>query len=227
MFNDNINESLIYAKAHKNEFVKNLIMNKSISEHKLAIFMAGSPGAGKSEVATSLIELIDHNLVRIDADEFRIAFPGYKGDNSSDFQKGSSWLVDHSFTFLLKQGYSFILDGTFAISKASKNIERAIGRDYDVTIYYVYQDPIIAWQFTKAREDKEGRVVPKERFINAYFKSRENIKEVKEMFGDKVELNIVMKDYQNNITEIHFDTDNVGLLLPDIYTIEELEEKLN
>ncbi|MFT8392339.1 MAG: zeta toxin family protein [Sporolactobacillus sp.] len=62
----------------------------------------------------------------------------------------------------------------------------------DVTLYYVYQDPIIAWQFTKAREDKEGRVVPKERFINAYFKSRENIKEVKETFGDKVELNIVM-----------------------------------
>lgn len=36
-----------------------------------------------------------------------------------------------------------------------------------------------------------------------------------------------MKDYQNNITETHFDTDNVDLLLPEIYTIEELEEKLN
>lgn len=220
------NDSLIYAKNHKNELVADLIKDKTNSENKIAIFMAGSPGAGKSEIATSLIECVDSNLVRIDADKFRVAFPEYNGSNSVDFQKGSSWLVDHAFTFLLRKGYSFILDATFAISKSVQNIKRAIGRNYGVTIYYVYQDPIVSWKFIKAREKKEGRVVPKERFINAYFESRKNIKKVKEMFGSKIELNIIIKNYESNISEILFDVDNVNLALLNNYTVEQLEKKL-
>ena len=171
--------SLLYAKAHKQNFVKRIVADKIMVPDKVAIFMAGSPGAGKTEVATALAELSD-NLCIIDADEFRSQFPDYNGLNSSDFQKGASWLVDHAFTHLLKEGYSFILDGAFAIGKSTQNIQRAIKRNYEVSLYYVYQDPFIAWQFTKEREKAEGRFVPKERFINAYFKSRENIAKVKE-----------------------------------------------
>lgn len=218
--------SLLYTKAHKQYFVKRVVADKIMVPDKVAIFMAGSPGAGKTEVATALAELSD-NLCIIDADEFRSQFPDYNGLNSSDFQKGASWLVDHAFTHLLKEGYSFILDGAFAIGKSTQNIQRAIKRNYEVSLYYVYQDPFIAWQFTKEREKAEGRFVPKERFINAYFKSRENIAKVKEIFGDAVELIVIFKDYENKISEVLEDVENIDLILPKQYTVEELEENLD
>jgi len=68
--------SLLYAKAHKQNFVKRVVADKVMVPDKVAIFMAGSPGAGTTEVATALAELSD-NLCIIDADEFRSQFPDY------------------------------------------------------------------------------------------------------------------------------------------------------
>ena len=62
----------------------------------------------------------------IDADKFRVLFPGYVGNNSDEFQRGSSLLVDATLDLVLKKGYSFILDATFATSKVKQNIERAL-----------------------------------------------------------------------------------------------------
>jgi predicted ABC-type ATPase len=219
-------QSLQYAKDHRREFVNQVVNNISIDDNKVAMFMAGSPGSGKTEVATSLTELYA-NLAVIDADAFRSQFPGYNGTNSSEFQHGASWLVDHVFTYLLHHDYSFLLDGTFAIGRAAQNIDRALKHGYEVTIYYVYQDPYVAWDFTQVREKNEGRFVPKERFINAYFKSRDNVVAVKQQFGDKVELNIVFKDYQNQIKDVVTDVDNVELVLPARYTKEKLEAELH
>ena len=81
--------ALEYAKANKDFFIERLVNGISKQELKTAIFMAGSPGAGKSEVAQALGEIYD-NLVIIDADEFRKQFPDYNGKNSSKFQKASS-----------------------------------------------------------------------------------------------------------------------------------------
>ena len=52
--------SLLYAKAHKQNFVKRIVADKIMVPDKVAIFMAGSPGAGKTEVATALAELSDN-----------------------------------------------------------------------------------------------------------------------------------------------------------------------
>lgn len=218
--------SLEYAKTNKKDFLERVIANNEIVSDKLAVLMAGSPGAGKTEVATALADLTE-NICIIDADLFRVQFPDYNGSNSSSFQKGASWLVDHVFTFLLKKGYSFILDGTFAINRATQNVERALKRDYSVIVYYVYQDPYIAWDFTKKREQVEGRHVPKERFINAYFKSKENVAKIKEHFGESIEIIVIIKDYQNKISDILENIDNLDLVLPKQHSREELEENLN
>lgn len=193
--------SLAYAKEHKRELLNQLVADKDVRPIKDAIFMAGSPGAGMTEVAEALSMVIS-NLVVIDADDFRSKFPDYNGQNSSQFQRGASLLVDYTFTEVMKKSHSFILDGTFAIGKAKQNVERALNRGYQVVIYYVHQDPLIAWEFTKEREIKQGRHVPKETFINAYFQSRENIRKLKSQLGNMITLNIVQKDYQNNISDI-------------------------
>lgn len=218
--------SLTYAKAHKKELIQQILANKPLQADKTAVFMAGSPGAGKTESAQTLVALYP-NLVAIDADHFRALFPGYNGSYSDQFQKGSSLLVDAALDAVLKQGHSFILDGTFATSKVIQNIQRSLKRNYDVWIYYIYQDPDVAWQFTQEREAKEGRYVPKERFINAYFASRKNLLKVKETFGDAVTINILLKNMQNQLTDVLTDIDNIELALPVTHTKEELEAKLS
>ncbi|MGF2942951.1 zeta toxin family protein [Enterococcus xiangfangensis] len=216
---------LEFAKKNKDKFISAIIKGKSPETAKDAVFMAGSPGAGKSEVATGLAENYDNHVI-IDADYFRTQFPDYNGKNSSLFQKASSWLVEQSLKYVLEHEFSFILDATFAILSAEKNIARALKNHFRVTIFYVYQDPKIAWKFTKEREIAEGRHVPKKAFVNAFFKSRENIMKVKGKYPE-VLLHIIIKDYQNNISEVHYAADNINLMLPLQYREEDLEVSLH
>ena len=218
--------SLQYAKENKKVLISSITDGKEKEEEKTAIFMAGSPGAGKTEAAQTLTAL-NSNLCVIDADKFRELFPGYVGNNSDEFQRGSALLVDAALDLVLKKGYSFILDGTFATFKVNQNIERALKKNYNVLVYYVYQDPFIAWDFTKKREEVEGRFVPKERFINAFFQSRKNLMRVKKQFQEKITINILVKDFQNTISDFLMDIDNVELALPISYTKERLEEELH
>ncbi|MDR1605674.1 MAG: zeta toxin family protein [Streptococcaceae bacterium] len=217
--------ALEYAKAHKDEFLSELVKNKKIAKNKVALFMAGSPGAGKTEVAVSLAEMYSDYVV-IDADAFRAEFPEYDGSNSALFQKASSWLVEQAFKFVISEGFSFILDATFALESSNSNIRRAVKNAYQPTIFYVYQNPYVAWKFTKEREKVEGRAVPQPTFINAYLKSRENIVRAKATFSE-VQLNVVIKDFDNNISNVQYDADNIELIIPEMYSKQELEEKLN
>lgn len=220
-----MDSNLEYAQNRLEEFISELIHDSVPTKEPDAVFMAGSPGAGKTEVALGLSENYDNHIL-IDADAFRIQFPGYDGSNSSQFQKASAWLVDQSFKFVVDKGYSFILDATFAVLSAEKNIIRTLKNGYRVTLFYVYQEPQVAWNFTKERELVEGRVVPKDTFINAFFQARKNIEKVKERHPE-VTLHIIIKDYQNNISEVHFDADNIQLVLPQKYTKLQLEDLLN
>ena len=215
-----------YAKKNRQVFLKKTLGNIKSQDNRAAIFMAGTPGAGKTEVATSLAELYE-DIVRIDADDFRSQFPEYSGSNSDEFQKGASWLVEFTFTKVIERKLPFILDGTFAFSRALKNVERAIHHGFKPTIYFVYQEPLIAWDFTKAREKTEGRYMPKSAFIDAYFKSRANIALVKQQLGNAIDLHIVMKDYKNHIVEVLSDADDIEIVLQKKYTKSELEEILN
>ncbi|MEY8537856.1 zeta toxin family protein [Lactococcus muris] len=216
---------LDYAKTHKNQLISDIVANKKRLEDKTAVFMAGSPGAGKSEVAASVASIYPDYVV-IDADYFRSKFPSYNGKNSSEFQKAASWLVEQAFKYMIEHGYSFILDATFALRSSNNNIKRALKNNFKTLIFYVYQEPLIAWDFTKKREEVEGRVVPKSTFVHAFFKARENIIKAKAKYPD-IELNIVLKDFNNDVADVHFDAENVELILTQNYTHEELEEKLN
>lgn len=218
--------SLIYAKQNKKRLITSVIDGKQVETDKTAIFMAGSPGSGKTETAQTLT-MLNSNLCVIDADQFRKEFPGYLGNNSYRFQRGYALLVDAALDLVLKKGYSFILDGTFATKKADQNIARCLKKNYDVLIYYIYQDPFIAWNYTKQREKIEGRFVPKEHFINAFFQSRYNLIKMKELYKENVTVNIFIKDFQNRHSHTLMAVDNVSFALPLTYTKEELEEKLN
>ncbi|VDG24296.1 zeta toxin family protein [Lactiplantibacillus mudanjiangensis] len=220
-----MDSSIQYAKENKKEFLARVIDGNKQESKKTAIFMAGAPGSGKTEVVDASRQLL-LNLCDIDADLFRSDFPGYTGQNSSDFQKGAAYLVDYTFSWLVAHRYSLILDGTFSIAKSITNVQRAVDHGYIVMIYYVYQDPIIAWNYTRARERKEGRVVPADAFIKSYYTARKNVIQVKEQFKGQVKLDVFIKDFYNNVAEYLNDVENLSLVVPALYDRKELENKI-
>src|SRR3989344_3195494 len=171
--------------------------------HPVSLFMAGSPGAGKTEVSKGLIKKFNDIPVRIDADEIRGFCPGYTGTNAHLFQKAANKGVNVLYDYALHNDINCIMDGTFAYAGAAENIERSLQRKRRVEIWFVYQDPVRAWEFTKAREAQESRRVLRETFIRAFFESRDNARAVKERFGPSVELNILIKDYEKNDEDLY------------------------
>ena len=95
-----------------------------------------------------------------------------------------------------------------------------------VGIFYVYQDPLIAWEFTKIRERKEGRSVPKKAFIEAYFNAKNNVNKIKAEFGKKVTVELIIKDYKNGVEKVVFSIDKVDSFLKNEYNSKSLEKLL-
>ena len=191
----------------------------------VSIFMAGSPGAGKTEFSKSFIDLAEAGgrlpLLRIDADELRQLLPGYTGNNSHLFQQSISRLIEEIHNFVLRQKQSFILDGTLGnYDKAVVNITRSLKRERSVFIFYVYQRPEVAWKFTQAREAVEGRNIPKSAFIEKFLAARENVQKLTKEFGGRIRIMLITKNFETNIVEsfvnIHPGDQRIDSYLPEI-----------
>ncbi len=218
-----------YLKDHKNELIGRFADPQIYKPDSkpVTLFMAGSPGAGKTESSKRLIEaIVGPPPVRIDADDIRALFPNYTGLNSHIFQRACTLGVNVLFDYVLHNNINAILDATFAYERAMENIERSLKHNRDVIIYYLFQDPVVAWNFTQIREVKEGRRVSKEVFINSFLKARENVTRAKAHFGDKITLNLIIKDFTKNFEQAYPNADRLDKYLPIMYTQEELEKIL-
>lgn len=194
-------EALEYIKSNKNKLVNIFLTKQDIS--KKAYFLAGSPGAGKSEIAQTLSKA--KNIDVIDTDEIRKICPYYSGKNSDLFQKASSKGVSILLDTAFKNDYSFILDGNFAEYRLQdENINRAKKRDYKIEIYFIYRPLELAKEYTKIREEKEGRKVPENIFYQKFLDSIKTVNKIVEEYP-KVELKFydLHKDYYKNITSLN------------------------
>lgn len=227
-------EARRYVRANKRLLIQKFIdpaINKKTGR-PVSIFMAGSPGAGKTEFSKRVAEVLfqepGDNPVRIDADEIRVMIPGYTGDNSHVFQGASARGVEMLFDYVMEHNLNVILDGTFALrEKGFSNIERSLNHDRLVEIYYLFQEPEIAWDFTKKREVLEHRRITKEVFVNAFFAAHENVVEAKARFGDKIRLNIVVKDVRDPSNyRVGINVASVDKLIPWPYSHDTLIQEL-
>lgn len=77
-------QAKLFIKQHADLLIETFANPKIYLEdaHPVSLFMAGSPGAGKTEISKRLIEKFSNKPVRIDADEIRELIPGYTGANS-------------------------------------------------------------------------------------------------------------------------------------------------
>ena len=201
----------------------------------ISVFMSGSPGAGKTEYSRNLIMLLEqfteHYVIRIDSDEIRSYFPDYTGKNSRLFQGATALVVEKIHDYALEQKQTFILDGTFSrYDKAAKNIQRSLKKGRSVIIFYVYQEPKIAWEFTQAREAAEGRNIPKEAFIEQFLGAKETVERICREFASQVAIFLVRKNFQSNKVEYVERIEQGGRAVDDFikeaYSKEALEKLL-
>jgi len=227
--------AILFAKKNKLRIAKTLTDPNHFAPSKIpvSIFMAGSPGAGKTEFSKGLLGFFGTrrpNAIRIDSDELRSYFPEYIGGNSKLFQGGVSILVEKIHDLALKNGQNFILDGTFwQQNKAFQNIDRSLAKNRLVFIFYIYQAPKVAWNFAKKRELLEGRRIPKYAFIEQFIGARKTVNYVRSKYGSEVAIYFVEKNYEKNtvkqLTEIKLGQ-SVDQYIPNIYTKKALNKIL-
>lgn len=138
MSDENIKaEAEDWARKNKKAFARELADPKRFpgEEAPVSVFMAGSPGAGKTESSKALAQALGDGFLRIDPDEFRIKLPGYTGANSWLFQGAVSILLGKVLDVAFEQGQSFLLDGTLSnLEQAFRNVERSLDKGRSVLI---------------------------------------------------------------------------------------------
>ncbi len=222
-------EAIAFAKTNKKTIAKELtdLSKFPADQIPVSVFMAGSPGAGKTEASQNLIKKFASSagpILRIDTDEIRSRLPGYNGKNSHLFQGSTSIIADKMHDIALSNKQSFVFDGTLSnLVRARENINRSIAKGRFVQIIYVYQDPIQAWQFVKAREVKDGRHVPCESFINQYFQARENVNCLKKEFGAKIKVDLVVKNIDGSDFSYRENIDVIDNYISEQYNIDQLK----
>ena len=237
MTDDEIRAAAIeFAKRNKMRIARELTDSNTFTpgEHPISVFMAGSPGAGKTEYSKSLLTLLEQEggrrVIRIDGDEVRSLIPGYTGKDSHLFQGAISLIVEKVHDLALHQNQNFVLDGTFSrYEKAVDNLTRSLNKNRPAFVFYVYQRPELAWKFTQARETIDGRRVPQEAFIEQFLGARATVERLSREFNDRLSIFLVKKDFEKNDVEkmvpISLKTP-IDEYIPERYTQEDLEKLL-
>ena len=224
-----IEDAIQWAKKNKKRIAKNKTSRAIYpsEDFPVSVFMAGSPGAGKTESSKALIEEFDNNILRIDADDLRAEFNDYSGGNSWMFQGAVSIIVEKIHDLALLQKQSFILDGTLSnFEKAKSNIQRSLNKNRFVQILYVYQEPTHAWNFVKAREIVEGRKILKNNFIDQFFMSREVVSELKKEFSSQLQIDLLIQNYDNTLGLYKKNISKIDSYIAKNYSRQSLELEL-
>ena len=220
-------EAVKYIKSHKKELLDKFCSGYQPQSKPISIFMAGSPGAGKTEFSKALIRLFPEyktSIVRIDPDEIRLWLPQYIPGRAELFQEAVSVGVSKLHDYVKNKSISFLLDGTFSnLERARINVQLSLNKNYAVKILYVFQSPEIAWHFTQEREKSEGRNIKRESFILQYLNSRETVARIKEEFGKQIEVDLIERDVIKKTYQPLFNVDNVDRYLSKKYSKSDLE----
>ncbi|MBQ6127600.1 zeta toxin family protein [Candidatus Saccharibacteria bacterium] len=219
---------LQWVKIHKKEIIERIISDADLTPSKkpIAIFMAGLPGAGKTELSQGLIRQAASGLIRIDMDELATMIEGYTPERADEFREAATRLLNELYDKVIHKKLDFILDGTFGSPKALQNIERVLKRGYAVRIAFACQDPKLAWAFTKAREKVERRSISEEGFLDSYYKTIRNLHDLAQRGYDGVGIDIFMKNNDNSVGEQYKDIDDsqIDEIVKIIYNRDRLKQ---
>lgn len=249
-------EAIQEIKSRKHELIEKFILSKRpLRLSVISFFMAGSPGAGKTEFSRRYmsdaidktdeklmqflvknnidIESVDTLFIRIDVDEIREFLSQYQKTDVAKGIKGNAHVVQKAANrgldmireYCFKQGISFLQDGTFGNYDTMRGmIEKSLRTGREVQIFYIYLDPLVAWEFTQAREYLEGRNIIQEKFIEQFYNSQKNVERVKTEFGSRVKIHCVLKNDRNEVEAIRLDVPSVDNFLKMQYNKGSIKE---
>lgn len=219
------------------EVVNTSIYNRE--DYPYTFFMAGSPGAGKTDISFQMVEfckdklsdLLDSSsaekILIIDPDEIRELIPGYSGEDAHLYQRAVSKIIEKILDRAFEKSVSFLLDGTFSnITVADRNIGRAVARRRHVNVFYVYQDPALAWKAIQVRERYTGRSVPFDVYIQQLVSARSNVEEILKKYGGRVKLSIFISCEDCYETKLMATLDDLNCLLPDGCDVLSLKQRV-
>ena len=194
-----------WARKNKKLFANRVVTAAGVQPHDepAAFFMAGLPGAGKTEFTESLISDLKLKAVRIDMDEIATQIDGYQPQEAHAFREAATDVLNAVFDRATHRRVDFIMDGTFRSSKAINNLRRCAEKGYHIKLFYVHQEPLPAWEFTVTREKVEKRHIDKAGFIDSYFEIFDNLKAIEENNIPNLTLDFVVKDKTNKIGRWH------------------------
>ena len=217
---DIVKEAINYFKENKKEILKFFLKNEQSKNH--LILTAGASGVGKSEFVKNINKKYNYNVV--DIDEIRKIFPFYSGQNASLFQRPSIKVVEYLVDYFFKHNLAFIIDSNLAsFEVAQKNIERALKRNYKIDIYFLYRDYHKCKEYTKIREEKEGRKVNDEVFNKKAKNSLLTIKKIVNVYYDNPNISI----YVNEIDKQQIFIEKNQIIGKIFDYLEDLEDFLN
>ena len=214
-----------WARENKKDLTQKFIgqFDAKPSDHPMAVFTAGIPGAGKTEFLERLFS-DDKNFVRMDLDEIVKLFPDYSPAKYHLYRGAANIVLEAIFDFCRHHKLNFIMDGTLSHKNAIENIKSSLKR-HTVALFYIWQEPQKAWQLTKDRELLTKRGVNRDGFINACVRIPRNLKAIRKQFGESVAF-IAIKKSDDHKYEIVRDTAEIDSLLAKTYTKRDLESAI-
>ena len=139
--------------------------------------------------------------------------------------KPSFIIVDETVIYCRKNQLDFILDGTFGSDRAVENVRSALKR-HDVTIFYVWKEPSLAWQHTVDRQLVTKRGIDKNGFIKACLNVPKNLRAVRNEFGSKILISAIKKEMKSDNFQMTRSSAEINKLLEINYTKKNLERTL-
>ena len=106
-------------------------------------------------------------------------------------------------------------------------LERSLKRGRFVQILYVYQDPGMAWEFVKAREELDGRRILPEHFIEQYFAARKVVNQLKEDFDKDIVVTLLLKNLDGSDKVYKANVDKIDNHIPEKYSEKDLSELIS
>lgn len=152
-------------KTNQNKVVAAFFKDNAPHEGKLAIFMAGIPGAGKTEFTENSIKEASPGLISIEHDKLVEYIDGYTPETYYNYRKAGSILVTRVLDECLSKGFSFVFDGTLSHENGIRNIDKSIRKGYAVVVVYLVQDAATAWELTQSRELVMKRSIERDGFL--------------------------------------------------------------
>ena len=148
-----------------NEHVlQKIVLDRNLRNARECIFMAGCPGAGKTETVRRL-ELRETFTV-LEADEIRVLNPHYRKTagtekgNAHLLQKAASIGLECCRAYCIENEIAFVQDTTFSNRGSIDLVRKLLNKDWKVIVIFIFQNPKKSMGIHKGKRDKRGEKHP-------------------------------------------------------------------